>query len=819
MADPLRANPLHDAVTLIASVDAPLTQAQNPSSLTPSSGTGEGSGPRPIVASRYQILGLVGSGGMGTVYRVRDSELDEIVALKILRPEVADRPEIVERFRREAKLARRVTHNNVARVFDIGEEHGERFMTMELVQGESLAGRITRRGALPLNEAVSIATSICAGLEAAHAAGVVHRDLKPDNVLLSDDGRVVVTDFGIARACTTELGSATSTMGMMLGTPVYMAPEQVEGRADIDGRADIYALGGVLFEMLTGERPWLGESPLAIATARLYQSAPDPRHKRSSVPAWAAEITMRCLSRRREDRFGSAADVSAALARGASSTSSAIDVGRDSASAGRSIAAPTVVTPHDLAAMPEACCKSREKAIAVLPFRNTGKEEDSYLAEEITDDLIDALSMTPGLKVQARGAVQRWRDKNVDAREVGKALGVQVVVEGSVRRASGKLRVNARLISVDDGFQLWAKRFDRAEHDALEVNDEAAKAIAEVLTVDQGPASRAKPSSPEATDLYLRARHEYRKFWPNHLEKAIELFEKAVALAPDDAAILSGLALARSRACFFLGTGLDLAVDAANRAIAKAPEQGDPHLALGAVLLQLGEPVRAVRELRLAVNKAPNLHEAQAALGRMLIEIGEVEEGIRRLETAALIDPEVPLANETLARVYALLNQWDKVEAPLEKGKNTVGQVGYWTNRTRLIIWRRDKENAEKLLSELSEIDRFSVLPRMGLELVARGVLPWERTDFSFSRTSEGSPRRRMFMGQVEAETRAYVGDVKGSLDALERAVGAGLIDLLWFERCPILEIVRSDAHYEALHKVMSSRTAQIRASYHGIGA
>ncbi|MGH7293877.1 MAG: serine/threonine-protein kinase, partial [Polyangiaceae bacterium] len=324
-----------------------------------------------VFADRYEILGLVGSGGMGTVYRARDSELDEIVALKLLRREVMDASGMLDRFRQEVKLARRVTHRNVARTYDIGESSGEKFLTMEFVDGEALSARLAREGALQLDLVMEMAGGICAGLQAAHAAGVVHRDLKPDNVLLANDSRVVLTDFGIARAVAD--ANRAATVGLALGTPAYMAPEQVEGVSDLDERADIYALGAMLYECVTGERAWSGDGIWALAAARLMNPPPDPRLKRPDLPPAVAEIVLKCMARRREDRFQSVAELAGAL--GAMTMP---------APRPRPSAPPPLQAPLEL----------ETRAVAVLPFRNHGPPADDYLADGLTDDLIDALSMT-----------------------------------------------------------------------------------------------------------------------------------------------------------------------------------------------------------------------------------------------------------------------------------------------------------------------------------------------------------------------------------------------------------------------------------------
>jgi serine/threonine protein kinase len=247
-----------------------------------------------MLASRYELLSLLGQGGMGAVYRARDRELDEDVALKVLKAELSAMPDALARFRREVKLARRVTHLNVARTFDLGVHEGVRFLTMELIVGESVALAATRE--LPLGEVLRIAHEACLGLGAAHSVGVVHRDLKPENVMLADR-RVVLTDFGIARA----LNDAQATFDSVVGTPAYMAPEQVEGQP-VDGRSDVYALGVMLFELVTGKLPFDGESPYAVAAARLVKNPPDPRSIATELPDRVAALILATLSRERQAR-------------------------------------------------------------------------------------------------------------------------------------------------------------------------------------------------------------------------------------------------------------------------------------------------------------------------------------------------------------------------------------------------------------------------------------------------------------------------------------------------------------------------------------
>jgi serine/threonine-protein kinase len=773
------------------------TDAQ-PSSAA-SSSLEQGSGERTILALRYVILGLLGSGGMGTVYRAHDLELDELCALKVLRPEIVGAPGVLERFRREAKLARRVTHRNVARVYDIGEHEGERFLTMELVDGEPLSAAIAREGALPFERAVAMASAIAAALESAHAAGVVHLDLKPDNVVIASDGRVVVTDFGIARAVL-DPDPAGNTMGARFGTPAYMAPEQVEALPTIDGRADVYAFGAVFYEMLTGKRAWPGTSPFAVASARLVSPPPDPRRDKPTLPPASAELCLRCMARLPEDRPASIVEVVAELAVIAFPPSPP--------------PSPTLAPPT-LKAAPTPVPEERpsDKTVAVLPFHNSGAAEDDYLAEELTDDLIDALSMTRGLKVRARGAVARLRGKDHDAREVGRELGVQVVAEGAVRRAGGRVRIGARLISVADGFQLWARRIERPEHEVLSINDEVARAIIEALTLEASAVVREAPTDPAAIDLYLRARHEYRSFWPEHQRRAVGLFEQAAAIAPDDPMILSGMAMALSRLSFFAGSSEKArARQAAERAVAVAPDLSESHLALGSVLLQLSEPKAAIRELRQAVGRGPGLAEAHSALGRLLVEVGAFEEGMRRLGAALELEPSVPLACAAKARAQALLEQWDEADALLERLPDGERPISVWALRARAALWRRLPSGAGEqevprdveagLIWAMGEVRKTSRLPE--------GMPTLEELD----RSVHGGLRRRVLFFQMAAEIAAYAGEAPQVLEALRLADEAGLIDLLWLERCPLFDPFRADPRFAAVHARVKARADEILAAY-----
>ena len=762
------------------------------------------SSPADRIGGRYTLLGLLGVGGMGCVYRARDEELDEVVALKMLRQELVDEHGMLERFRREVKLARRVTHKNVARVFDIGEHGPDKFLTMEYVEGESLSTVAAREGAMPLGRVVEIATSLCAGLTAAHVAGVIHRDLKPENVLIAKEGRVVITDFGIARAHVDD--GARTQVGTAIGTPAYMAPEQVQGLADIDARADLYALGAMLYELFTGEKAWRGESVVTIAAARLIHPPPDLRVKRPDLPTACSALVLKCMARDREQRPKSAEEVATELATLTMPANRQVGVGTlVTPSFSSPTLSPTLATPTPSVPVP-----SSEKTVAVLPFRNSGPPDDDYLAEGLTDDLIDTLSMTRGLKVRPRGVVMRWKGVDKDPREIGAELGVQVTVEGNVRKTPQGLRINARVLSVADGFQLWAKRFDRPEKDLFVVNDEVAKAIADALTVDLATPVREAPTDPVAVELYLKARALYRKFWVPHVREALVLLEQALERAPNDPTILAGYASALARMSFFSGENALLAKQAAERALAVAPHLPEAYLAMAQALFQLGDAPGAVRSARQAIARGPGLAEAYALLGMILGESGPMNDAQRALETAMSLDPAAASVGRNLARLLCLRGDWQTTLDLMEKTRQVEGEFAYWANMSRLVMWRRDDELVAKLVEMVKQTEITSPIQQAIVDALIDKRSPYVLQRLRQAFGTEGGWRRAAYFRQMEIELASYVGDHEHAEAALVACAQTGLIDLLWMDHCPLLEPYRASSEFAKARAIVAGAAAAV---------
>ncbi|WP_437965297.1 protein kinase [Sorangium sp. So ce260] len=827
------------------------------------------------IAGRYEILGLLGTGGMGSVYRVRDVELDEVVALKMLRRDLADSVGMLDRFRQEVRLARRVTHRNVARTFDFGDHEGEKFLTMECVEGESLHHVLARTGPMPAQQVIGIGCALCDGLGAAHAAGIVHRDLKPENVLLDRSGRVVITDFGIAR--TSSGPSAGESAGFVLGSPAYMSPEQLTGEPDIDARTDIYALGMILFECLTHRRAWPGAGAIAAAMSRLKSPPPDPRAVRPDVPLAVADVVLRCMAMRREDRYASAAEAHRALLLARSRVSIAPQAAQSLASAiasSSATAAPTAPQPleqnptrvaasHEAITAPQPRLMSPTlsapvltptptpssasspalKTVAVLPFRNVGAPDDEYLADGFTEDLTDTLSMTAGLKVRPRAAVSRVRLDNRDPRDIGRELGVQVVVEGSIRRTGGGyghdgprsqprapysrsgsrlppagVRVTARVISVEDGFQLWAKRFDSSPEALLTVSDDAASAIAGALTVDAASRDREAPSDPRAIDLYLRARHQLRHLWYGDAAPAVALFEEALSFSPNDPNILSGYAIASARLMAARGDGraqLAKAQQAAERAIALAPALGEPWVALATVRFSACDPVGAVPALRKALQCAPSLAKAHELLGRLLLEAGLVDEAVFRLDTALTLDPGELFPRWELARGRALLGDWAAAGALLDMpAEDPSSRFHKAIMRARFGLWRSAPFPLDDL--PLSTENVPIQYARIYRDVLATSRLSDEQRAFLRSKAdgSEPGSRLRPLFLQMHAEILAFLGENDALFGTLASAVEAGLFDALWMQRCAVLDRARADARFAPLRARVEERAAAVVAAF-----
>jgi TolB-like protein/predicted Ser/Thr protein kinase len=742
--------------------------------------------PRVLVSGRYQLEAMVGRGGAARVYRALDTALDEIVALKMLHPRPAPGAD-ARALQREVKLARRVTHKNVARTYDIGEHDHDRFLTMEYVDGLPL-GALVSNGPLSTSRAVRIALSIGHGLVAAHEAGIIHRDLKPANVLIETTGRVVVTDFGLAWARESSDGKPANPLA---GTPVYMAPEQLEGRTDLDGRVDLYALGEILFELLTGRRAWATQNTFPAAALRLGTTPPDPRSLRPDVPSALAQLVLQLMARHREERPLHAVEVvdrlSAVSLESGSSTS--LIPGR----ASRWTLAP------------------RQLAIAVLPLE-ARVPEDAYLAGGFASDLLDMLSTTEGLCVRPLSMVGALRDVAAEPREVGRRLSVDAIVHGTVERRpdARSVLLTLRLLSVEDGFQLWAGSFTLDAANLFVACDEAARAIGQALATSIVASPRPASTDPAAIDLYLRARQDLaHKAYGHDVDDAVVLLEQALALAPNEPHILSAYAIARSRISH-TAEAAELALASAERATRLAPHVADAWLALAHVRLMRAEHAAMIPALGQALSRSPHLAKAHQLIADVMYQVGWTDGAMRSASVALAIDPTLQGPAITLCMVFNLLGESERAEAMLDHPSLALQPMSFVASatRSRIDVWRRRCPAHEGLPDGPAPVQTIA---RFFHDVATHGAVSDAGIQGLRRLRSLDSPLIVSFVGQIEAEAWARVGEAARALEAIEFADTRGLIDLLWMDRMPLFTEVRKLPRFAPLRRHVEERAAALR--------
>lgn len=635
-----------------------------------------------LIAERYRIVRFIAQGGMGEVYEAEDTELRERVALKTVRSEIASNPGSIERFKREVHLARQVTHPNVARIFDIGHHGPVFFLSMEFLAGETLEARLRRDGRMTTEQALPLVAQMASGLAAAHKVGIVHRDFKSANVMLvpsSEGERVVVTDFGLARGPAVGEGSVTS-MGAIVGTPDFMAPEQVQGGA-ITAATDQYALGLVLYEMVTGARPFTGESPLAAVFKRLTEPPASPRaHVKDLDPRWEA-VLLRCLERDPADRFTSVLEVVKSLGGAPISEGRRAVEGRARWRRRALFAFPAVglllvglvLAYRFLAGYPRTI-----DSIAVLPFVNVGGDpEMEYLSDGITDGLIHTLSRLPKLTVMSRNSVFRYKGRETDAQQAGRDLKVMAVLAGRMARRAEQLSVSTELVKVRDNSHVWGGQYDSRLSDVLTVQEDIARQISEKLHLTRTREEEKrllKPTteSPEAFELYLKGRYFSSRWTIEGLKKGIDFMNRAIEKDPSYALAYAGLA-----ACYYDASGLYLSPDeampkakaAALRALSLDEMLAEAHHALALVLSQYEwNWQEAEKEYRRAIELSPSLAPAHQHYGFFLaIQGGRLHEGLAELTRARELDPLTPLVSTNLAWLHYVDRNYDTAIAQLEK--------------------------------------------------------------------------------------------------------------------------------------------------------
>ncbi len=697
-----------------------------------------------LFAGRYEVIEELGRGGMGKVFRVEDTKIKEELALKLIKPEIASDKKIIERFRSELKIARKIRHKNVCGLYDLGEEKGTHYIAMEYVPGEDLRSFMKRSKQLSLLTAVSLSKQVCEGLSEAHRLGIVHRDLKPQNIMIDREGNAHIMDFGIARMLS---APELTEEGRIIGTPDYMSPEQVDGEAT-DRRADIYSLGVMIYEMVTGQVPFKGDSALSVALKHKTEAPTNPKELNTHVPESLSRLILKCLEKDKEQRYRSAEDVLS-----------------DLILAEKEIAGEAEIAEESKIDIPASEERTFQNSIAVLPFKDMSPHRDQdYFCEGLAEELINALTQVKDLKVAARTSSFSFKGKDTDIREIGKILNVGTVLEGSVQKSGNRLRITTQLIDISDGYHLWSERFDRTADNVFAIQDEISMAVVdklkgELLEEDKEKITKRYTADKDALNLFLKGRYFFNQRFQGSMIKAVDFFQRAIDrdhdyalpyvgiadvfnilgqwsfIHPKDAYTTSKAMLQKAMeidstlseaysSLGFLTMGYEWdfpsAEDYLRRSIELNPQNALAHGWYGEMAATMGRKEEAIAEAEKAIECDPLFSLIHSLLGVVLAMTGEVEAGREQLDKAISMNPDQPMPYLFQGLIYLIKPSLpqravDFLQKSAESGMTFA--IG-WLGAAYALAGQRDK--AFKILEELDDIEKeryISPIKKLGIYL------------------------------------------------------------------------------------------------------
>jgi serine/threonine-protein kinase len=715
---------------------------------------------------------------MGEVYKARDTRLNRIVALKTLPAEKISDAERKRGFLLEAQATAKLNHPNIVTIYDISEEENVCFIAMEYVSGTTLEQMNTGAG-LPLKDAMKFAADIADALIAAHSAGIVHRDLKPANVIVTEDGRAKLLDFGLAQfieavAPADDTATMPTVPGAIAGTAAYMSPEQAEGRA-LDARSDVFSFGSVLYEMLSGQRAFRGESWVATVAAILHVDPRPLRDIKPAVPASIEQHVARCLRKDPLQRFQTMREVKRALA----------------------------------AAFSDGI-REESPSIAVIPFVNlSADKENEYFSDGLAEDIIDALTRIPELRVIARTSAFAFRGKEQDLRTIGQRLRVATILAGSVRTAGNRIRVTAQLIQVADESHLWSDRYDREMTDTFAIQDDISQAIANALKVKLVPPRRCTRNI-DAFQSYLKGLYWYQRYTAESLVQAKESFEQALRQDPSYAPAYGGLAV------FYYGLGAlgirqmtemaPLAKSAAENALAIDPTLSEAHSVLGLVTGAVEYDWKSAErhfEAAMAVEPVPPLVRVRYAL-YFLTPLRRFEEAVAQYRRALETDPLSMMVHFGLAFALYCKGQYDD---SIEHAATAVALFpDYWLVHFAMGLALFQKGCLEKSIASLEATVRLSPSFTSAAGFLAASYVRSGRSDRAEKLMAEVRERssKRYVSPACFGVYHAALGQTDRMFECLEAALAERDPYLTRMDAEPCFEPFRSDARYRDLLKRMN---------------
>lgn len=705
----------------------------------------------------YEVVAKLGEGGMGEVYLARDPRLERNVAIKVLPEHMAQNPESLVRFQYENKSVAALSHPNIRIIFDIGADKGYTFAVMEYLEGETL-GELLEKSALKWQAAMKISLSIASGLAAAHSKGIVHRDIKPHNIFLTENGDVKILDFGLAvtdpKGPTAEKEHIDTTLThghfveSFAGTVSYMSPEQVRSEAT-DVRSDIFAFGTVLFEMLTGKRLFAKKTQPETTAAILYESPPSLQQEGLTVPAELQRLLNLCLEKEAANRIPTMTDIITKI-------TGILKIGVSKKK------------------------KIHPASVAVIPFENMSSvQEDEYFSDGLTEELINSLVKIGGLHVASRTASAQFKGKTSNIQDIADQLSVKTIVEGSVRKSGNRVRITAQLINANDGHHLWSENFDRNVEDVFAVQSEIAGQIAQALHVvltdkEKKAIAKAPTGNIKAYDFMLQGRQHFYNFQRKEFDRALSLFLHAAKLDPEFAEAYAWASYCYSFLySWFNASEINLkeAETTSRKALKLDPELAEAHVSRGMALSLKKDIDAAQKEFETALRLKPDLYEAAYFYARNSFSQGNSEKAAELAEQATQLRPDDYSGPYLLGMIYTDMGREEEAKAAFELSLQRVESC--------LELFPDDARALSYGAGALNHLERK---PQ---------ALEWTERAFA------ASPQEPMTLYAVACDF-AMLGRVDKAVSCLERARLFGTLPKKWLENDPDLDSLRDRPRFKA---------------------